>query len=301
VKNTGIKPPPSGDLEGWRQAIAAGQLGKIRLEEIAAAFQDLGAADEKVRNALAKHLSRAILAILLNRGVNPNLPNGGLDIINRVHDVIFDALLQPLSSDGKMLRVGFGYIINFRFKDAIAKSYREQVSPVQKHFRKNKVDADKADEVTDDLAEAVDEASTFLGGEVPNSATVDQGDVTGSHEAELAREIAPSTFAPDEAESEEIAPSKQNYDPTIFDGVNATDEAVDGERILKTITDYRKRQAFRLYMDRVPNDSMDGYSIAKACGVSEKTVREWIKEIKKQLQQNEEANELLRMKIGAKP
>lgn len=89
-------PPPSTDLEGWRQAIAGGRLRKCRLETIAAAFQDLGETDLRVREDLAKHLSGAIMGMLRKR-VDTKKPNGGEDIIFEVHEIIFVALLTGLA------------------------------------------------------------------------------------------------------------------------------------------------------------------------------------------------------------
>ena len=161
AKVPGGKPPPSTDLEGWRQAIADGRLTKFRLEHIAAAFQDLGSADRPVYEALARHLSGAITGMLRKR-VDQNRPNRGEDIILDVHDEIFEALLQPRTADGKALRVAFGARVIFRMKTAIANALRDQVSPVPKFMRKNK--ADDAEDNLDQLEDAIDEATKVLGG-----------------------------------------------------------------------------------------------------------------------------------------
>jgi hypothetical protein len=80
-KKIGEEPPSnSTDLDGWRQAIADERLNTLRLETIAAAFQDLGARDTDVWNALAKHLSDSIIRMLRGR-VGFNHPNKGEDII----------------------------------------------------------------------------------------------------------------------------------------------------------------------------------------------------------------------------
>ncbi|KRR12299.1 hypothetical protein CQ12_39755 [Bradyrhizobium jicamae] len=129
-------PPPSTDLEGWREAIAEGRLGKFRLGAIAAAFQDLGEADKRVRQDLMKHLSGAIIGMARN-GVDVNKPNGGKDIILDVHEAIVTALLDPSTADSKQLRKGFGGIVNFRVKDALARSARSNraSAEVQRVFR----------------------------------------------------------------------------------------------------------------------------------------------------------------------
>lgn len=296
---TGIKPPPSSDLEGWRQVIHEGRLGDLRPEELAAAFQDLGDTDRKVWNALAKHLSGTIVGILYNKGLNPNLPDGGKEVIKKVHDTIFKALLKPSSKDGKMLRVGFGLIVGYRFKDALAQSYQEQISPVQKHMRTN--GAKKADEEVEDLDEAVNEASKALRHETFASEEDVELSAEESSKETTKGDSTPPTFVVDEAEDDEIAPSRRQYDPTLLDGVETLDGALDVARILNSIPDYRKRQAFRYFMDGMPLKSSRTESIAKACGVSSKTAAKWIEEVKAFLQQNQEAKELLKMKVGAKP
>jgi len=62
------------------------------------------------------------------------------------------------------------------------------------------------------------------------------------------------------------------------------------EEILSVIKDGRKRLAFRLSMERVPYDSKDGHSISKALGISEKTARDWVREVQAQLKQWMETN-----------
>ena len=55
------------------------------------------------------------------------------------------------------------------------------------------------------------------------------------------------------------------------------------ENLLSRVQDPRKRIAFRLYMDGVPKESKKVGSIASALGVSAKTVREWIAEVRTQM------------------
>lgn len=55
-------------------------------------------------------------------------------------------------------------------------------------------------------------------------------------------------------------------------------EEMDVEAALSQVTHSQKRLAFRLYMDGVPFKSTKGPSIEKALGVSERTVRTWVKE-----------------------
>lgn len=296
AKTSDRKPPPSTDLEGWRQAIADGRLTTFRLEHIAAAFQDLGPADRRVYDALTRHLSGAIMGMLLKR-VDQNRPNWGKDIVDEVHDEVFASLLQPDSADGKALRVAFGPRVLFRMKTAIANALRDQVSPVPKFMRKSKID--DAEDNLDEAEEAVDEATKVLGGGETNvePSKSTETDKAGKTEKE---DTSPQIFAVDEAEDDEIGPGKREYDPTLLDGVRELDEVIDAKRVLLAIPDYKKRLAFWLYADGTPFKSKRSDSIAKACGVSERQAREWIKEIEAELQQNKEAQELLKLKVGAK-
>lgn len=269
------KPPPkSTDLEGWRRAIAEGQLRHFRLEAIAAAFQDLGLfTDRDVRNALTKHLSDSIMGMLRKR-VGFNRPNKGEDIILEVHGQIFAALLQPRSADGKALRQAFGIRVNYRLKTALADELRSRVIPApksKKHFR------------TDS-------------NEKPRN-------IPGDEEVELVSlgQDPSCIVQANDDYNEEMAPGKNDLDPTLFDGVRTSDEQIDVNRILESIPSYKKRLAFRLYMDDVPFKSNKGNSIAKAVGVSERTVRAWIEEIEADLKQNKEVQELLKTRTGAKP
>src|SRR5262249_28373791 len=87
-------------------------------------------------------------------------------------------------------------------------------------------------------------------------------------------------------------------DPLIDDAVQAIDHQIDANRVvrrvLETIPTYKKRLAYYLYLHNVPRKSEHGPSIAKACGVSERTIRLWIKEIEDNLKQNEEVLTLLK-------
>ena len=170
-------PPPSTDLEGWRQAIAGGRLRKFRLETIAAAFQDLGETDLRVREDLAKHLSGAIIGMLRKR-VDVKKPNGGEDIIFQVHEVIFVALLNPSTADGKQLRKGFGGIVNFRLKDALAQSHSNQIVPAPKTSKSSVksqakyaegAEAKPIKKTAEEIAAEVDEVASALKQETTNA------------------------------------------------------------------------------------------------------------------------------------
>jgi hypothetical protein len=258
----GEKPPPeSTNLEGWRQAIADGRLPAFRLEVIVAAFQDLGpTTDKKVRNALAKHLSDSMIG-MLRRAVGPNRPNNGEDIIYRVHFQLFEALLQPGSADGKGLRLAFGPRVMFRVKDAIAVEFRHARIPMH--------------------------------GEIKKSNRPKKPDDTNVDEVErLVRRPEPSDSVEnaDSSNGEEAASHNSNRDLTLLHGVRDADEEIDVESVLANVTDYRKRLAFRLYMDDVPFKSKKANSIAKALGISDKTAEHWIGEVQ----------ELLKTKVGDK-
>jgi hypothetical protein len=54
-----------------------------------------------------------------------------------------------------------------------------------------------------------------------------------------------------------------NRDPALLDGVRRADEHIDVERALANIKNFRKRLAFRLFMDDVPFKSKKTDSIAQ--------------------------------------
>ena len=64
---------------------------------------------------------------------------------------------------------------------------------------------------------------------------------------------------------------------------NALASQIQVELILDKICDPRKRLAFRLHMDGVPITSKKAASIEAVCGVSAKTIGDWIKEVRKEL------------------
>jgi hypothetical protein len=258
-------PLKSDDLGGWQQAIADNRLKTFRLEAIAAAFQDLGQRDIQVRNALAKHLSDSILR-MLRKCVGVNHPNKGEDIILRVHGEIFAALLRPTSADGRNLRHAFGPRVLFRMKDAIAAEARERRIPDE---TKPKMKGKTTEEKGSDDADKVE--------------IIDLAAAAEDHEG---------------TEDEEIGPQKIR-DTSLFDGVRDANEQIDVDRILGCVPDYRKRLAFRLFMNDVPYQSKkkDVTSIAGALGVSERTARDWIKEVQEVLESNANVNQLRKSKV----
>jgi hypothetical protein len=256
-------PPTSTDLDGWRRAVADGSLKTFKLEAIAAAFQDLGKRDTHLRNVLAKHLSDSILH-MLRRRVGFNHPNNGEDIILRVHGDIFAALLRPASADGRNLRQAFGPRVLFRMKDAIAAELRERRTPDE----------------TQPKAKGKDKQLQRSHG-IDDAAIID---------------LAASSEDPESTETEAASPQK-HPDSSLFDAVRDADEQIDVNRILECVPDYRKRLAFQLFMDDVPYKSKrkDVTSIAGALGISEKTAREWIKEVRELLEDNDNVKQLKRL------
>jgi hypothetical protein len=234
---TGEEPPPkSTDLEGWRWAVEEDRHRQFRLEDIVAAIQDLGLqTDKRVLNALAKHLSDAIMRILSKR-VDARHPNKGRDIIERTHAQIIDAVLDPTCSDGKALRIAFVPRVEFRIKDAISKEARAARMP---------------------WSEGADES--------------------------------------------EQSPPKGPTLATCCDSDSEIVENMDVENVLRLITDDQKRLAFRLHMDGVPFKSKKACSIASSLGISEKTAREWIKEVQALLATTREVQDLIEARRRAAP
>jgi hypothetical protein len=85
-----------------------------------------------------------------------------------------------------------------------------------------------------------------------------------------------------------------------FDEIEIADEEIDVSRILACIPDARKRLAFRLFMDGVPFKTKKNKvtSIAAALGVSEKTARDWIAEVRDVLRNDERVQRLRKAKAG---
>src|SRR5438874_2652801 len=103
------------DLNGWRVVIAEARLPQCRPEDIVTAIQTFAlgpVTDKAVVNALAKHLSDSMMRLLRAR-VGRNHRNGGLDIIERVHAQLWEAILKPKSPDGEGLRIVFYARLNF--------------------------------------------------------------------------------------------------------------------------------------------------------------------------------------------
>jgi RNA polymerase sigma factor (sigma-70 family) len=254
--STGEEPPPdSTDIAGWRLAITDGRFRRFPLEAIAAAIQDLRPnRDGGLINALARHLSESVCRIVRHY-VGRNHPNEGDDIVDRVHDQFFEALLQPQSADGKGIRKALVSRLHFRAKDAIVKEARERRLPDENAPKPRKKAA--ASDPPDD-------------GQEVKFADIDR-------QPDLSEEAGSS-------DGDEAPPSKAQWNPALLDGVRAADQQIDVDRFLEeNIKDDRKRLAFRLFMDDLPFKSKKYDSIARALGIDERTARQWIEEIKEQL------------------
>lgn len=265
-------PPDPCDLEGWREAVACGRVAQCSPEVLVAALQDLGPAlDPSIRNPIAKHLNLMLMR-RLRRYIGRNHPNGGEDIILRTQSEIFEALLDKNSADGKALREAFWVRVSFRAKDALSKEYRDSRIPLT-HVPKT--GAAQADEVPLDAEKAAELGHLFELSE-PDEATED---VNG--------------FVGDDAVSSPTHPTA-----ALLEGLKHFEETADVERVLAHIKDWRKRLAFRLYMEGVPFGSKKASSIAEAVGKGPKTVEKWITEIQDLLKGTREVQELANKKVG---
>jgi len=265
-------PPKSTDLAGWREAIAAGRLKSFRLEALAAAFQDLGHRDTQVRNALAKHLSDSVLG-LLRRRVSFSKPNQGQDIILRVQGEVFSALLQPQSADGRALRKAFGPRVEFRLKDALAAEDRERGMPTARKEKKAPPAEGEGD------------------AEEPGI------DIDGAREPADSDDVSEPTCRADR-----LSPQEDVVDDLPSDEMEKMFDEINVEQILDSVTDYRKRLAFRLYMEDVPfkTTKENTVSIASVLDVSEKTARDWVTEVRQLLGQHQGVKRLQQPRVGVR-
>jgi hypothetical protein len=268
-------PPASSDLEGWRRAVARGQLGKFRPEALLCAVQDLGPnADPTVLNPIVKRLS-AIIMNMARKHVGTNKPNSGLDIIDRVHAGIWTSLLDPESEDGRTMRDGLGGIVKFRCLDAIALENKHSRIPLEPKLRE--VKRNESPDTVPTGRKRTREVSHLVTAPEPRE-----------------RGVAEDGFDGDDAVS-----ASRPAEPAHFTGARQLEEQVDVQRVLANITDDRKRQAFRLYMDGYPFGSTRTPSIATAVGISVKTAEAWIAELIEFLQQTAEFQELTNKKVGS--
>jgi hypothetical protein len=266
-------PPASSDLEGWRRAVARGQLGTFRPEALYCAVQDLGPdADPRVLNPIAKRLSEIIMK-MARKHVGTNKPNRGEDIILRVHEGIWISLLDPKSADGCTMRNGLGGILKFRCLDAIAVENKHRRIPLEPTLRDVKRGEDASTVPTDRTKAA--EVSHLVAARDPKQTASSDG------------------FLGDDA----VAASRP-AEPAQFDVMRQIESNADVKRVLLRIADDRKRLAFCLFMQDMPFGSKKTDSIAKAVGISSKTAEQWIEELKALVQQTREFQELTDKKVG---
>ncbi|CDZ42317.1 Hypothetical protein NGAL_HAMBI1146_50830 [Neorhizobium galegae bv. officinalis] len=272
--------PSSDDLEGWREVVRNGSLRQHKLEHLAAAVRTLGpAADKRVREPLANRISEALMGMLRKR-VGYNHRNSGWDIIERVHEEMIDALLDPQSADGEALTEAFSARVSFRIKDAIAKEDRLARTPGEGEGKT--ADIDPGPDKRADPPEPDDRK------DVLPSADSDDASLTTNELDGRDSSFPADCRAEPIHEDDDVFESGAARNPDLMNGVRLLEETIDVERILATIEDERKRLAFRLHMDLVPKHRNDGqFSIAKALGVDRKTVGKWISEIQGQLSQND--------------
>lgn len=266
-------PPDPGDLDGWRQAVSNHRLSLFRLESIVAALQGLNRdADTRLTQALTKHLSDA-LSGMLRELIGSNHPNDGEDIIAEAHSEIFDSVLQPNSADGRALREAFYPRVKFRAMDAIANEYRNSRVPLVPKKREPEAGEDEEDIPFDKT-----KAATL-------AHLLHKGTDTENYEG--------AGFEGDYAVSNAKHPDSELL--AVADHIGGL---LDTERVLAMIPDWRKRLAFRLYMEDIPYGSKRTHSIAKAVGVSSKTIEAWIDEIRRFLETTDQVQELLGKKAG---
>ncbi len=82
--------------------------------------------------------------------------------------------------------------------------------------------------------------------------------------------------------------------------LNDPDETINVQQILDRIPDWRKRLAFRLYLEGHSHGSerVGVPSIASALGITDKTARKWVKEVQDLLAKDEAAKSLMNARAG---
>lgn len=266
-------PPDPHDLDGWRRVIANGDLRRFRPETIVAALQDIDReADKRVTNALGKHLSDTLTG-MLRKLIGTNHPNNGEDIIAIAAEEVFKAVLRPDSADGRALREAFYPRVKFRAKDAIANEYRHSRVPLVPRVREPEGGEDE-DDIPFDTTKAAELANL------------------------LHRGVGPDDFSDSGSEGDDSTDQSGHPDTATLAVADHIGGYLDTERVLARITDWRKRQAFRLYMEKVPFGSKKFFAIAKAVGRSTKTVETWIEELRRDLQATDKVQELIGKKAG---
>ena len=180
---------------------------------------------------------------------------------------IFVASIRPIRRTEKPSK-RFGSLVLYRMKDAIAKEQRERRTP-------DDIVADKS--LKKEKAEGV----------------------SGKETVDLNASVGPKS-----EETEEIEASNgegiKAPDADADDGLIDVDERLDVERILGCVRNERKRLAFHLFMNGAPFKTKreNVESIAEAIGISERTAREWVKEVQLLLAQNDGVKHLRNLRAG---
>jgi hypothetical protein len=243
----------STDLAGWQEVVAKGRLGEFSMEAIIAAFLDLRPNSEpNVKHHLARYISDDMMR-RLRRYTGRNHPNEGRDIVERVHFQLWQALARSTSADAQGMRKAYASRVMFRLKDAIAEEAKARRIPDATAPRGTKASQKKREDAGESSNSVVlveiSEHPDFRDDDVRDDAYVAGGPAIG-------------------------------HDPTLLDGVHNLDQQIDVDRfLLENVPDYKKRFAFRLFMERVPFKSKRGNSIAAALDIDESTARLWIEEI----------------------
>ena len=96
-----------------------------------------------------------------------------------------------------------------------------------------------------------------------------------------------------------VVPARKWTEATV-DEVEELEEEVSVKQILERIPDDRKRLAFYLFMNDVPYKSKRKgvTSIARALGISDKTARDWIKEVRETLTEDEKVRQMKKLRAG---
>ena len=103
-------------------------------------------------------------------------------------------------------------------------------------------------------------------------------------------------------DSEQELPRVTSQDDPLSDGMKDMDEKINVERILDCVSNPSKRMAFHLYMDGVPykTKKKNVESIAQALDISEKTARDWVKEVRQLLAEHEGVKHLKKLRVGVR-
>ena len=110
----------------WGDLAEAGKLGTRRPEEVVQAYRQTGdALEDRVRGKLLQHLATVARRHLM-RGVNRNMPNGGLDDVEHVISRMSEAIIDPKAKDGAGYEASFFRKLEQRLLDRHRRWRRDQ-------------------------------------------------------------------------------------------------------------------------------------------------------------------------------